>query len=507
MISLYYGGAEQGVWRDLLYENGVRSMSLSFMGLRRRVKRLDRWRLEDKFPGDVRIYLDSGAFTLNRPDSTVTYSEATNLATDYHAFVSANADRLTFASEFDANVLGADTIIAHRNDFWSELPEHSWMPVWHADYGISVLENWSETYERLGILQDDAGTDLTPILNRVASSTMLHGISMTRQDAMEGVRWSSVGSARWLAPSQYGETFVWTGHELKDYPKKYKDTGRLRHRTWLADQGFDTDKIEADDSRELLRLSIWSWLQYVESLNRADAVTTRPEVPRAQFSEQPSPAVDRPTPEVRNETATPPAAAIERPQGRQLLPVVGFHFENVRRLSEDGTPEEVPESRMTTPAEGLMQCDSCFIRTKCPAMQPGHSCAYELPVQIRTPSQIEAVRQSLAEMQMHRVLRMVLFEQTEGGYADPNLTLEMSRAWKMLTDLGVNTDTVKLTLEAGGQAASAGMISRIFGSRAGDRLAGQEVDNVFPSHAIEPTVSTQSVIAEVVEAEIVDERG
>ncbi len=322
---------------------------------------------------------------------------------------------------------------------------------------------------------------------------MLHGIAMTRQDAMEGVRWSSVGSARWLAPSQYGETFVWTGQELKDYPKKYQDTGRLRHRTWLAENGFDTDAIEAGQNKELLRLSIWSWLQYVDSLNRADPVTTRPEVPRAEFSERPTIGVDTPAHEVRNEEVVPASAAIERPQGRQLLPVVGFDFENVRRLSEDGTSEEVPESRMTTPATGILQCNSCHIRKKCPAMQPGHSCAYELPVQIRTPGQVDAVRRALAEMQVQRVLRMAMIEQAEGGYADPNLTLEVARAWKMLTDLGINTDTVKLTLEAGGQAASAGMISRIFGDRAGQRLT-----------ELEAPVDTQTVMAEVVEAEVVE---
>lgn len=34
-MDLYFGGSEQGMWRDLLYAEGVRHMSLSFMGLRR----------------------------------------------------------------------------------------------------------------------------------------------------------------------------------------------------------------------------------------------------------------------------------------------------------------------------------------------------------------------------------------------------------------------------------------------------------------------------------------
>src|SRR5579872_1876798 len=168
MINLFFGGAEQGMWRDLLYEQGVRHMSLSFMGLRRRVKRLDRWRLEDKFPGDVRIYLDSGAFTLNKPDSTVGLAEAADIQAGYLAFVENNIDRIAFASEFDALVLGQSSLATTRDSFWSNLAEHAWMPVWHSEYGMAGLAEMAETYERVGILQDDAGGDMTPILNRVA---------------------------------------------------------------------------------------------------------------------------------------------------------------------------------------------------------------------------------------------------------------------------------------------------------------------------------------------------
>ena len=244
------------------------------MGLRRRVKRLDRWRLADKFPADCKIYVDSGAFTLNRPGSTTTAAEAAELREAYFQFVSDNIHDLEFASEFDASVLGHEAVLSSRESFWHALPERKWMPVWHADYGSSNLIALADSYSRVGVLQDDAGGDLTVVLNRMAGQTKLHGVAMTRMDALSAVRWDSAGSTRWLAPSQYGETFIWTGRELKDYPKKYKETGRKRHRTWLAENGFNTELIEADDSRELLRLSVWSWQKYADHLNGTDSVTT-----------------------------------------------------------------------------------------------------------------------------------------------------------------------------------------------------------------------------------------
>src|SRR5580704_4790003 len=101
-FSLFFGGCEQLAWVKLLHAYGVRHMSLSFMGLRRRVKRLDRWRLEDKFPEDVLIYLDSGAFTLNKAGSSVGSAEAADIQAEYLAFVESNVHRLEFAGEFDA---------------------------------------------------------------------------------------------------------------------------------------------------------------------------------------------------------------------------------------------------------------------------------------------------------------------------------------------------------------------------------------------------------------------
>ena len=485
-MDIYFGGTEQGMWRDLLYENGVRHMSLSFMGLRRRVKRLDRWRLAEKFPADVKVYLDSGAFTLNRPDSPVTAAEAGELREAYFQFVSDNVHDLEFASEFDADVLGHDAVFSSRESFWHALPGRKWMPVWHADYGQNNLIALADEYDRVGVLQDDAGGDLSVVLNRISGQTMLHGVSMTRQAMMEGIRWSSVGSTRWLAPTQYGETFVWTGRDLKDYPKKQQETGRKRHRTYLAANDFDTEKIEAGDNRELLRLSIWSWQKYAESINE---VTAPAETPPAENQERPLPPVATPSSGMWNE----PSQTVEVPRERTLLPVIGFDYESITERGDDGQETERQEARLTTPASTLLQCNTCFMKDKCPAKEANSACKYEIPVQIRTPGQMEAVKAALVEMQAQRVLLMRMIEQMEGGYADPNLSIEMSKLWKMLQDQGSDNNTVKLTLEAGGNNASAGMISRIFGDNAGERLA----------IANEP-VSAQSVMEDFVEAEVIE---
>lgn len=495
-MDLFFGGCEQGAWRDRLYAGGVRHMSLSFLGLRRRVKRLDRWLLADKFPENAIIYLDSGTHTLNKPGAQVTAAEAEELEQEYRAFVEDNLYRLEFAAEFDANVLGHDAIFANREEFWHRLPEDKWMPVWHSDYGTSNLISLCDSYRRVGVLQKDAAGDLTMALNRMTTYTKLHGVSMTDQDILASVGWTSAGSTRWLAPAQYGDTFVWTRDgELKDYPKKYKDAGRTRHRTWLRDQGFNTDAIEADDTNELLRLSIWSWQQFAASI----AVTTPADPPLEQNAEQPDPVVGIPPPPGGNERTAPGTAVAPVERERTLLPVIGFDFVQVNETDADGQPTTRDEPRMTVPSASLLQCSTCFIRDKCAVAEPGSSCKYEIPVQLRTPAQLQALQSALIEMQTHRVLRMSMFEQHEGGYSDPNLSTELARLWKMVGDQADGKATFKLTVEASGQPGSAGMISRIFGEEAGGRLTAIEQGP--------PAVDTQSVVDEsqVLDAVIVDE--
>ena len=208
------------------------------------------------------------------------------------------------------------------------------------------------------------------------------------------------------------------------------------------------------------------------------------------------PAVTIPFPGTWNGGEVNPGNSVEAPREKKLLPVVGFDFEKIRELDESGQPVERDEPRMTTPATSLLRCDTCFMKDKCPASTPGADCVYEIPVQIRTPAQREALADSLIEMQAQRVLRMTMIEQTEGGYADPNLTIETTRLWKMLQDRAASKETFKLTVEAGGTQASAGMISRIFGSGAGERLA-----------ELEPARNVQDVVdaAGVFEAVVVEE--
>ena len=502
-MHLFYSGAEVSSWRTLLSDAGVEHISLSFMGLRRRVKHTDRWLLSDKFPANQKIFLDSGAYTVNTADEdTYTVGQLRDIAAAYIVFVQANIDRIEFASEFDCLALGLEWIKAAREDFWDDLPEDKFLPIWHGDWGLEELDRMCQKYPRVGIHQTAMGErNLEPTLKSLVRQygTKLHGVAMTKPAVMAAVPWDSVASLSWMSPSQYGDTIIWTGKELKRYPKKYKDTARRRHRTLFTSNGFDAQKIEDDDRDEVLRLSIWSWQQLVEYQERApgtpEAVTGFPDTPVGEFAELGDEVVDGQPAEVRNNITT-----VAVPQRREMvtLPVMGLDTLSEKYVDEeDGSTKERMVPLVAIRSESMRMCDTCFLAAKCPAFLPGSNCAYNIPITIRTKDQMKALQNSIIDMQTQRVMFMKMTEDIEGGYADPNLSSELDRLQKMIkvkTELEADTFSVKF--EAKGTTGQAGMLSRLFGKEAGDS-----------ARALPQSLSADRLLVEmdVVDAELLDE--
>ena len=483
-MDLFYSGAEVSSWRTLLADTGVEHVSLSFMGLRRRVKHTDKWLLAEKFPATQKIFLDSGAYTVNTADEEkYTVGQLKNIAADYIIFVQANIDRIEFASEFDCLALGLEWIKAAREDFWEDLPEDKFLPIWHAEWGLEELDRLCQKYARVGIHQTALGErNLEPTLKALVRQygTKLHGVAMTKPTVMAAVPWASVASLSWMSPSQFGDTIIFSGKELKRYPKKYKEQARKRHRTLFTDNGFDAQKIEDDDRDEVLRLSIWSWQQLMKSLAREsstdEVVTKQPEGPVGDFAELPGDAVDKSPGEMRN---SPTTVAVSERRELTTLPVMGLDILNEKYVDgEDGQTKERAVPLVVTRSESMRMCSNCFLSAKCPAFLAGSNCAYNIPVTIRTKDQMQALQNSLIDMQAQRIMFMKMAEDLEGGYADPNLSSEIDRLQKMIkTKTELEQDSFSVKFEAKGTNGQAGIMSRLFGKEAGDqaRALPQEI--------------------------------
>lgn len=413
MTKLFFGGGEVPKFRNLLAEAGNLPITVTFtQGYKDYTDALE-------YPGD--IFLDSGAYSYNKPDSDKTFEEAYEVAAKFMSLADGAKDVVSMISEFDAHQLGKETITQFRKDFYDTLPADKFMPIWHPQDGREELEHLCSSYNLVGISQDDIHGDMsnTSLFSQMISryKVRLHGVGITSKKLLEAVKWDSVSSTSWLTGVRYGETFVWTGREFKRYPKSYKDRARLSHRTWFIDNGFDYSKIEADDSDELLKLSIWSWQSFISSLS---GVTN---VPANKMSNVTENYPD----EVNN---IPISQRTGTPVQRQtvMLPVMAMAVPE-HAISDDG---EYSKPTLIVRSESMRICDTCFLKDKCPGFQPNSTCLYNIPIEIKTKDQLRALHDSLIEMQSQRVLFMKMAEDINGGYADPNLSSEIDRLNKMI---------------------------------------------------------------------------
>ena len=505
-MKLYFGGGETGSHRKLLEENGAHDISLSYIGLRRKAFKRP-WKLADHFEPESNILIDSGAYSLNKkkPDELVNVkgaepelipvTEAAEvLSAGYLAFAKLNINRAELVTEFDATVLGSDWLGVMREEYYREFGD-KFMPIWHGADGLDDLDLLASQYKHVGISQDTMNTDLTSHLNAlvVRYGVLLHGVSMTKMAAMKAIRWDSVGSTSWISPSQYGDTFVWDGNQMHRYPKDQKDKARTRHRSFFQENGFDTDLIDEDDTKELLRLSVWSWQQYVESVNvrpqrrgRPRSVTSQgPEAPPRNRETAPGGVADHP-PETTN------AIAIPEVRERILLPIVGVDIQEL--TNEDG--EDFAEPVNVAPAKSLMQCNTCYVKEICPKRQDGAECAYELPVYCATPNQMRTLINVMTQMQTQRVLRMSMIEQFEGGHVNGNTGPEFDRLarWiKLRVDYAADDSSISINMKG---SAATGYVSSLLGHEVAQRVSGlpetrktSEVMALLEAEAIEDSNS------------------
>lgn len=522
-MRLYLAGGEVPSHRKILNEAQAPHIAVSFFGLARRVKFRRPWLLVDKFHDDASLFVDSGAYTINtRDEDAYSQKDLKDSYLSYRAFVEHNLDRIEFVSEFDALPLGRSWIENER-DWWLDmLGRDKFLAIWHPEWGIETLQEMCATYSRVGVPQTALnGRNLVPLLNAQVAQfgVRLHGVAMTKVEEMRTVQWHSVASTSWISPQRYGDTIVWTGNELKRYPKAYKEQARKRHRTLFERIGLDPAKIEEGDSTEVLRLSMWSWRQLEEHINRhhgdnsaessyglfqimspeqaavyeaevrkgTKTVTTPQNEDTDLFDASGLPAVDSPPAETEHRAITP------TPREKVPIPVMGLDTRRSKVVADDGTEQDVDVQVIGIRSESTRVCNACFLASKCPQFEPGNTCAYDIPIQIKTRDQFKSLQDALIEMQTQRVLFMRFSEEMEGGYSDPNLSSEIDRLNKMIRQKhDIDEGVFSLRMDVKGSGGGPGMLARMFGDEASERAralpepvpADRAIERYYPEEVV-----------------------
>jgi hypothetical protein len=262
---------------------------------------------------------------------------------------------------------------------------------------------------------------------------------------------------------------------MQRYPKRMQEQARRRHRTQFTQAGFDADAILEGDYKEITRYTASAFVYLETYLDRRkpgdrpfrivgpDEVSTSSDGNEESADlEQPPSNVDNLPAVVRIENRAP----VARSEARRVLPILSFDTRTDTELGPDGEQVEVQRLLAKKGTQPLRACDSCHVAATCPAFQPGHECAYSLPIEIKTKEQLSAAMAAFLEKQMDRVAFMMMQEELNGGYADPNTGLEMDRLMKMvkdIRDIEDNRDFIKFQVEA---KTSGGVLSTLFGEQA-----------------------------------------
>jgi hypothetical protein len=289
--------------------------------------------------------------------------------------------------------------------------------------------------------------------------TRFHILGSAKPDNLRQVSFETVSTMSWLSPMRNGETIVWDGSKLVRYPSRMKEQARARYRNTYVKAGLDVDKILEDDSKEVCRLAVWSYLQYEARLNGMNndefLYDNSGDIDSGKNMENTPSDIDKRPPQVRKIEA-------RNPEEMGNLPVFGYDLSTV--IEEDGTIKDV--TTLNSQDVSLRACDTCFVASNCPAFKPASTCAFKLPVSIKTKEQLKGLINAVIEMQGQRVAFMRFAEEINGGYADPNVSQEIDRLFKLIKttkELDDSREFIRMTVERQG---SAGVLSSIFGERA-----------------------------------------
>jgi len=462
-MKIIYLGAEVPSNRLLLGSAGARAVGVSYWRLMKRgLPKTKIYLLKNYFPENMEILVHPGIPKTQDLGRT----ELEEFAADYEEFIIDNLDRITYFTELTHFQVGPDFIQDQRDTVWSEVPPSKFLPVWSPESGHRGLEEMARKYLDIALpgeaIEDAVWLSNTARKLTTNEGTRFHALGTARPDNLRQVAVETASTLSWLSPMTRGETIVWDGTRLVRYPKSMKEQARPRHKAVYEKAGLDFDKIVSDDAQELCKLAVWSFdqLEMRLTVGNNSNIYDSFEDPAGDDYAETNPAIsDRLGVEMRKLQPRDP-----RDMGN--LPVFGFDVKTVIEKDDAGNDvlKDVPvvQSRDTS----LRQCDTCFVASNCPAFKPQSVCAFKLPVEVKTKDQLKSLINAIIEMQGQRVAFMRFAEELNGGYADPNVSQEIDRLFKLIKttkELDDSREFIRMTVERQG---SAGVLSQIFGEKA-----------------------------------------
>lgn len=481
-FELVFGGSEVPSHRVLLESMKVENFGLNFWRLvQRGLPKTKEYLIDGRFQDSARLYVDSGEQAM-----ALDLHELKEYSEKLYQFLASNSHRVSFVTSLPGlptekfvELLGRDKVIA----------------VWNPQLGHKELQRLSGEFPHVGITGSsiDGDPTLATRVNALVSTygTSFHGIACARPDNLRSVRLDSASTLSWLSPMMRGETVTWLG-KLSRYPKSMKQVARLRCRTVALEAGLDFDKILNDDPNEVTKLAVFSYLRLEEQMKRKNIATNKPIWGKDRSVENDTPDVDNKALEMRKISSS---LELSEEDERPNLPGFKLVDKSVKRTQADGSVKDETISVASLSNESVRKCNTCFVAANCPAFKQDSDCAFKIPVEIKTREQLMALLDAVLEMQAARVFFARFSEELNGGYIDPNLSLEIDRLYKITErrkEIESDTSYTKLVIEERG-GTSGGVLSQVFGRRDTPKELPQPLNESASSKLIDDIIDGEVV--------------
>lgn len=417
----------------------------------------------------MKVWVDSGALQADK--ANLSLNELYEYAADYDEFIANNYDRIEGWTELDIQVLGIHWIKDQRKS--KDNDPKMWV-VWHEKYGQAELREWAKEHQNIAIPGEyiETVTNLATVVRSLKATTpvQIHALATAKPDNLRQIPFDTASTLAWLSPMRRGETIIWDGQKLVRYPKAMKDQARLRYKSIVEKAGLSFQDFIDDTNLESTKVAIWSYTELEKAMSKNNNHPWKSQI--ADNSEDTLYTGLMETGIGGSNNSGQEMRKLERnevmkrdPKEVMPMPVFGYEVKTILE-TEDGRDvlKEVPVVRSNSAT--IRQCDTCFVAANCPAFQPATTCAFSLPVEVKTKEQLKALLTSVVEMQGQRVAFMRYAEELNGGYADPNTSQEMDRLLKLVStvkDLETNKEVITMTAS---RQTSGGILSSIFGDRA-----------------------------------------
>jgi len=461
-MKFIYLGAEVPSNRKILETMGVREVGFSFWRASQRgLPKTKEYLLSNYFNPFMNITVYAGIPS----KAQLSEREMEEFCADYEDFIVNNIDRVSHFVEVDHASLSERMATEQRRGAWEEEPD-KFIAVFRPQYDDSKLDYFASTYKNI-LVPKERLEESTSFIHRMRAAireygTEFHTTAFADPSELKSTPFTSVSTLSWLSPMMHGETIMWDGAELVRYPKAMKDQARPRCKAAAEKADLDFNKILNDDNIEVCKLALWSYEQLEAKMDRELSYNSGNE-PSSDLAETASSDVDK-KPEKGGKLIP------RNPSEMTTLPVLGLEYKTVIEPDEEGRDVISERQVITSTANSLRMCNTCFIASKCPAFKMDNACSFNLPLELRTKEQMQSFINAIIEMQGQRVAFARFSEEINGGYPDPNLSQEIDRLFKIIKtvkELNDSKEFIRMTVERSG---GAGVLSSIFGERATQNL-------------------------------------